>query len=51
MDLVVSKQTNEGKWLLENSFNGKFQVNIEKKNQESKWVTLKALVALKRYYS
>lgn len=51
VDLIVSKQTNEGKWLLENSFNGKFQTNIERKGEESKWVTLKALSALKQYYS
>ena len=51
VDHVVSKQTNEGKWILENSLNGKFQTNIERKGEESKRVTLKALSALKHYYS
>ena len=51
VDLVVSKQTENGRWKLESTFNGRFQVDVEKKNQESKWVTFKALMALKRYYS
>jgi hypothetical protein len=51
VDLVVLKQTGEGKWLLENTFNGRFQVNIERKGEPSKWITLKALKALKGYYS
>ncbi|MGD6806703.1 MAG: nitrogen fixation protein NifH [Candidatus Bathyarchaeia archaeon] len=50
-DLVVSKQTDEGKWLLESTFNGRFQVSIERKGEPSKWITLKALEALKGYYS
>jgi hypothetical protein len=51
VDLVLSKQTSEGNWLLENTFNGKTQVVIERKGEPSKWVTLKALSALKGYYS
>lgn len=51
VDLVVSKQDAQGRWLLESTFNGKFQVNIERKGEQSKWVTLKALTALKQYYS
>lgn len=51
VDLVVSKQDTHGRWKLENTFNGRFQVNIERKGEPSKWVTLKALTALKRYYS
>jgi hypothetical protein len=50
VDVVVSKQNNQGKWLLENSFNGRYQVNIEKKGTPSKWITLNALKVLKRYY-
>jgi len=38
-------------WLLEATFNGRFQVNIEQKGKPSKWVTLNALRALKRYFS
>jgi hypothetical protein len=46
-DLVVSKQSAEGKWKLENTFNGRFQTNIERKGEPSKWITLKALTALR----
>lgn len=48
IELVVSKQTDEGKWLLESSFNGKYQVDIERRGELSKWVTLNALKTLKQ---
>jgi hypothetical protein len=51
VDLVVSKQDNLGRWRLESTFNGRFQTNIERKGEDSKWITLKALQALKGYYS
>ena len=51
VDLVVSKQDSKGRWNLENTFNGRFQANIERKGQSSKWVTLNALKALKKYCS
>jgi hypothetical protein len=51
VDLVVSKQDAQGRWKLEDTFNGRFQVNIERKDKPSKWVTLNALRVLKRYYS
>lgn len=51
VDLVISKQDNQGRWKLENTFNGRFQVNIERKGEVSKWITLNALKALKRFYS
>jgi len=50
-ELILSKQDAQGRWLLENTYNGRFQVNIEKKGKPSKWVTLIALKALKRYFS
>jgi hypothetical protein len=49
-DLVLSKQDEQGRWTLENTFNGRFQVNIEKKGKPSKWVTLNALRALRGYF-
>jgi len=49
IDLVVSKQNDEGKWLLENTFNGRFQVSIERKGKPSKWITLNALRVLKKF--
>jgi hypothetical protein len=51
LDLVTSKQNDEGRWRLENSFNGKMWANIEEKGKPSKWITLKAIRVLKRYYS
>ena len=50
VDLVISKQDAQGRWLLETTWNGRFQVNIERKGKPSKWVTLHALIALKRFY-
>ena len=37
------------KWILENTFNGRFIANIEQKGKPSKWITLKALQVLKFY--
>ena len=51
IDLVLSKQDGSGRWNLENTFNGRFQTNIEQKGKPSKWITLKELNVLKRYYS
>jgi len=50
VDLVLSKQSDQGRWLLENTFNGRVQVNIELKGKPSKWVTLNALRALRAYF-
>jgi hypothetical protein len=51
VDLVLSKQNMLGRWKLESTFNGRFQTNIEGRGEDSKWVTLNALRALKRFYS
>ena len=50
IDLVMAKQDGQGRWKLENTFNGRFQFNIEQKGQPSKWVTLNALRVLKKFY-
>jgi hypothetical protein len=49
VDLVVSKQDERGRWSLETTYNGRFQVAIERKNKPSKWVTLRALMVLKGF--
>lgn len=49
--LVASKQDEQGRWTLENSYNGKFVANIEKKGKPSKWVTLNALRVLKYFFA
>ena len=51
VDLVISKQDNRGRWKLENTFNGRFHVDIEQKGKPSKWITLNALKTLKGFYS
>jgi hypothetical protein len=48
IDLVISKQDKKGRWKLENTYNDRFQTNIERKDKVSKWVTLHALRVLKR---
>jgi hypothetical protein len=50
VDLVVSKQDEQGRWKLESTFNGRFQTSIEQKGDSSKWVTLNALQVLKKFY-
>lgn len=45
--ILAGKRQADGRWLLENSFNGKYQVRIEQKGKPSKWITLKALQVLK----
>jgi hypothetical protein len=51
IDLVVSKQDSQGRWKLDDTFSGRFQVNIERKGQPSKWTTLNALKVLKKFYA
>jgi len=51
LDIMISKQDNHGRWILENTLNGKILVNIETKGKPSKWITLKALQVLKRYFT
>lgn len=50
IDLIISKQNENGRWILEKTFNGRMQANIEQKGKESKWLTLKALKVLKGFY-
>ncbi|MBU7023991.1 MAG: nitrogen fixation protein NifH [Theionarchaea archaeon] len=50
LDLVLSKQDENGRWNLENTFNGKMWVDIEEKRCPSKWITLRAVRVLKRMY-
>jgi hypothetical protein len=50
MDLVLDAQQGNGTWLLKDTFNGKMWVDIEEKNRPSKWITLRAMRSLKRFY-
>jgi len=47
IELVASKQDADGHWKLEYTYNGKTWVDIERKGEPSKWVTLRALRVLK----
>jgi hypothetical protein len=50
LELLISKQDEQGRWKLESTYNGRFQVNIEQKGKPSKWITLNALRVLKGFY-
>ncbi|HUU37950.1 MAG TPA: hypothetical protein VMW46_07090 [Candidatus Desulfaltia sp.] len=50
MPTLLQKRHDQGRWRLENTFNGRFQVNIEQKGKPSKWVTLTTLRALTAYF-
>ncbi len=46
-DLVASRADARGRWKLEQTFNDRFWVPIETKGEPSRWVTLRALEALR----
>lgn len=46
-DLILAKRRPDGRWPLEYSYNGKTWFTLEGKRQPSKWVTLRALRALR----
>jgi hypothetical protein len=50
IDKICAKQDGEGRWNLDATFNGRFQVDIEMKGKPSKWITYRALNVLKRYH-
>jgi len=47
IEFMLSKQDSQGRWKLEHTLNGKMWVDIERKREPSKWVTLRALRVLK----
>lgn len=47
LEILISKKDEQGRWKLENTFNSRFQVDIEEKGKPSKWITLNALRVLK----
>lgn len=48
---VLSKQDAHGRWIMEYSYNGKMWCDIEQKGQPSKWVTLRAVRAIRGIFS
>ena len=51
IDLVLSVRQDDGKWLLKHTFNEKQLCQIDEKHKPSKWITLRAMRVLKRFYS
>ncbi len=52
VELVVTKQDVKGRWIMENTYNSdRLLIPMEKKGEPSKWLTLRALRVLKRYYT
>jgi hypothetical protein len=50
VNLVLSRQDEQGRWRLQNAFPGRCHVDIEQKGMPSKWITLNALKALRGFY-
>jgi hypothetical protein len=48
IEFILSKQDENGRWLLEYDYTGKTWANFGHKNEPNKWVTLRALRVLKR---
>jgi hypothetical protein len=48
LKLLLDKRDEEGRWKLEYTYNGKTWVDVEKKGEPSKWVTLRGLRVLTR---
>jgi hypothetical protein len=50
IELMLSKQDQEGRWKMETSYKDKMLAEIEEKGKPSKWLTLRALRVLKARY-
>jgi len=48
IEILKSKQQPDGRWKLENTFNGKTIVDFENKGVPSKWITMKAARVIRR---
>jgi hypothetical protein len=48
LELIRSKQDEEGRWLLEYNYDGKTWMRFGKMKEPNEWVTLRALKVLKR---
>jgi hypothetical protein len=49
LDVVRSKRTPDGRWVMENSLNGKMRADVEAKGKPSKWLTFFALTVLRHF--
>ncbi|MFQ6043376.1 MAG: nitrogen fixation protein NifH [Candidatus Poribacteria bacterium] len=48
---LIRKQDRNGRWKMQRSFNDRMVVPIEEKGKPSKWITLRAMIVLKRHFS
>lgn len=51
VQLILDKRDEDQRWSMEYTYNGKTWVDIEEKGKPSKWVTYRALKALKKYFA
>lgn len=51
VNAVLAKQDDAGRWRAENTYSDKLLVPVDSKDEQSKWVTLRAMRALKRFYN
>ena len=50
ISIVVAKQDDMGRWKVENPYNSdRLLIPFGQKNEQNKWITLKAMRVLKRY--
>jgi len=50
LELLLQKQNEDGRWILEITPSGRMYTNLEPKGKPSKWITLHALKVIKRVY-
>jgi hypothetical protein len=51
IEIIRNKMTPQGKWIMENSLNGKMWIDLEEKGKPSKWITYFALYVLNHFNS
>ena len=51
LKFILSKQNDQGQWVMEKTLNNKMWIDIEEKGKPSKWLTLQVLRLLKEIYS
>lgn len=49
LEIIRNKMMAEGKWIMENSLNGKMWVDVEEEGKPSKWITFFALYVLNHF--
>ncbi len=49
LEIIRNKKTSAGKWIMENSLNGKMWMDVEEKGKPSKWITYFALYVLEHF--